>query len=105
MRAFAIEIPPFRRFLAALLLAHLLAIMAMAVCPELHELVHAGAHDHDHECAVTLYTAGGVEGPMIVVFVVAPVMKVAAQVAPHTERVVGIFRVQRILEHAPPVAA
>jgi hypothetical protein len=105
MRALALEIPPFRRFLVALLLAHLLAITAMAASPGLHQWVHAGAHDDDHECAVTLYTAGGAEGAMIVVFVVAPVIKVAARVAPRMERVVGIFRVLRIWEHAPPTAA
>jgi hypothetical protein len=106
MRALALEIPPFRRFLVAVLLAHLVAIMAMAASPALHELVHAGAHDdHEHECAVTLYTTGGVDGPMIVVFVVAAVVRAAALVAPRVERVAGIFRVLRIWEHAPPVAA
>jgi hypothetical protein len=104
MRALAFEIPPVRRFLVALLLAHLLAMVAMAASPALHEWAHAGAHDHDHQCAVTLYAAGGVDGPMIVVFVVAPLVRVAAQMAPRVERV-GIFRVLRIWEHAPPVAA
>jgi hypothetical protein len=33
--------------------------LSLAVCPELHEWVHPDADHQDHDCAVTLFSSGG----------------------------------------------
>lgn len=102
MRAVCFEIPRFRRVLAAIVLAHLLAVVAMAASPALHEWTHADAHEDGHECAVVLFASGGVEAAVVVGFVVALVAKVVSRGTPRSAWVPSVFRVQRILEHAPP---
>ena len=105
MRAFYSDLPRFRRVLVGLLLTHLLAVMAMAASPALHEWMHVDAHDGDHDCAVVLFTGGGAEAAVVVVFVVAVMVRSGSQAMPRCDRVEGLFRVLRILEHAPPAAA
>jgi hypothetical protein len=104
MRAFCIEFPRFQRALVAILLAHLLVIMALAASPALHEWIHADSHESDHECAVALFTGGGAEVAVVVVFVITPMIKKVSQAMPRCEWVETLFRVSRILEHAPPGA-
>jgi hypothetical protein len=81
--------------------------MILAVCPELHELIHHDADDEHHDCAVTAIVFGGIEHTPIV-----PV--VADAPAPALDRFDVFFDAQaaasfflscRILEHAPPVKA
>ena len=105
MRAFYSDLPRFRRVLVGLLLTHLLAVMAMAASPALHEWIHGAAHEGDHDCAVVLFMAGGVEAAVVVILVVAVLVSSGAQAMPRCEWVEGLFRVLRILEHAPPTAA
>ena len=105
MRAFCIKLPRLRRVLVAILLAHLLAVMAMAASPALHEWVHWDANDRDHDCAVVLFMAGGADAAVVVVLVVAVLATSGSQAMPRGEWVEGIFRVLRILEHAPPTAS
>ena len=50
-----------RRWVAALLLAHVLAMSALAASPRLHHWVHPDADDDDHACAVMLFLHGGVD--------------------------------------------
>ena len=40
--------------------------MILAVCPELHELIHHDADDEHHDCAVTAILSGGIEHTPIV---------------------------------------
>lgn len=105
MRAICIELPRLRRVLVAVLLAHLLAVMAMAASPALHEWVHADANDGDHDCAVVLFMAGGAAAAVAVVFVAAVLVTSGSQAVPRGIWVKGLFRVLRILEHAPPAAS
>ena len=77
----------------------------MAASPALHEWVHAGANDNAHECAVVLFMAGGAEEAVLVVLVVAVLVASGSQAVASDEWVEGIFRVLRILEHAPPTAS
>jgi hypothetical protein len=86
------------------LFAHLLAVMAMAASPALHEWIHPDSRDADHDCAVVLFTGGGAEAA-VVVLVVAVMARSGSQAVPRCDQVDGIFRVLRILEHAPPAAA
>ena len=105
MRAFRIQLPRFRQIVAAAVLAHLLAIMAMVASPALHEWAHADAHHDGHDCAVVLFAGGGAEAATVVVLVIALMVRSGSQAMPSCDRVEGIFRVLRILEHAPPAAA
>ena len=104
MRALSLDLPRFRRIVVALLLAHLLAVVAMAASPALHEWVHGDAQDGGHSCAVVLFAAGGVEAAAVVVLVFAGLVRSGSQAKPRCEWVEGLFRVLRILEHAPPAA-
>ena len=105
MRAFYFELPRLRRFLVAVLLAHLLVVMAMAASPALHDWVHTDAGDRGHDCAVVVFLAGGAEATVVVVLVAAVLVPGVAQTVRCEEWVEGIFRVLRILEHAPPAVS
>ncbi len=105
MQAFCIKHSRFQRTLVAILLAHLLAVLAMAASPALHEWVHADAHNDDHDCAVVLFTGGGAEAVVVVVLVVAVMARIGSQPMPRCDWLEGLFRVLRILEHAPPAAS
>jgi hypothetical protein len=105
MQVTCIKHSRFQRFLVAVLLAHLLAIVAMAASPELHEWMHPDAHDDDHDCAVMLFVGGGAATVAVVVLIVGVMQGGGSQVVPRCDWVEGLFRVLRILEHAPPVAA
>ena len=68
--------------IASLLVALVLLLDAMAVCPSLHELIHKDAGKADHECAVTIFARGQVDsatvdvaitGPQLFLAVAAPV--------------------------------
>src|SRR6201999_338111 len=53
----SLEAIPLALFLAAMLQWAALLV----VCPSVHELIHHGAGDQQHDCAVTLFLAGQVE--------------------------------------------
>ena len=65
-------VPPAKAFLASLLVALVLLLDAMAVCPALHELIHHDAGKPDHECAVTMFAHGQVDSISVDVPVVTP---------------------------------
>jgi hypothetical protein len=46
--------------LIPLLMVSIVWALTLAVCPELHEWVHPDAGHEDHDCAVTLFSNGGV---------------------------------------------
>jgi hypothetical protein len=106
MRVFRTEFLRLRQFVAAVVLAHLLAILAMAACPALHEWVHPDSDSDDHhDCAVVLFVGGAATAAVAIVIVLAAAVRVSSQALPHLDRVEGIFRTLRIWEHAPPIAA
>ena len=96
-------IRPLRTFVAFALIAHLLAIVAMAVCPHWHEEAHHDADEEEHQCAVTLFQRGAVDDS-------APEPVLEAVRLPWVEAVrmqaaqeVFLARVEgRIRERAPP---
>lgn len=92
---------------AGLLVAAVLAVVAMAASPRLHEEAHEDADHADHECAVTLFASGSaadqVEAP--------PVLPIVVRLCVETLRVEGegVMRSTRadgrIRDRAPPVDA
>jgi xanthine/uracil permease len=48
--------------ITVLLVALVLLLNAMAACPALHELIHHDADAPDHECGVTMFAHGQVDG-------------------------------------------
>jgi hypothetical protein len=94
-----------KRVCVIALLLHLLAVMVMAVSPELHDAVHNDADEPTHECAVTLFASGCDDVVGIVVIVAAILKVVETRPVPRRVWIEGIFRVLRIWEHAPPAAA
>ena len=46
--------------LMPLLVVSILWALTLTVCPELHEWVHPDADHKDHDCAVTLFSNGGI---------------------------------------------
>lgn len=94
-----------RRGLVALLLAHLLAVLVLAVSPELHHRVHADADAGDHDCAVTLFLHGGGDTapvPLALPMFVGWEMGVLLVGVPPAVFVPSVFAANRVLEHAPP---
>ena len=58
---------------ASVLVALVLVLNALAVCPALHERLHPDAHEHGHECAVTLFAHGLLDQVSVAVAPVRPV--------------------------------
>jgi hypothetical protein len=46
--------------LTPLLIASILLALTLSVCPELHEWLHPDAAHEIHDCAVTLFSSGGI---------------------------------------------
>jgi len=93
---------------SAVILAHLLMVLAMAASPDLHSFFHHDADDGDHECAVTHYWFGdhGDGAPAQPVIVHPSGCEIPFTCAPHPSQwVPSIFVTLRIFEHAPPMAA
>ena len=92
--------------MAVLLLAHVLAVVALAVSPRLHHWVHPDADDDQHECAVALFLHGGCDQPPPPVAVPA-CADAWQEILPHAfppAWVASVFSTSRVLEHAPPRA-
>ena len=93
------------KLIGLLTLAMLHWAMILAVCPELHELIHHDAADKHHDCVVTAILSGGVELlPVvpIVAVVPAPVLEFI-EVSFDAQTRASFFLSCRILEHAPPL--
>ena len=93
------------RVAAALVMAHLLAVLAMAASPELHEYLHHDADHEDHQCAVTDMLAGGngdgsPAQPIALDAVILP--QVCVLVEFDSPRLASLFLAGSVLEHAPP---
>lgn len=96
----------FQRGITALLIAHLLVIMAMTVCPELHHWAHHDSDCPDHECAVTLFAHGGCDGAPAAVVLVVFLAVLRQCLQQRGDIWVGnLFLSRRVLEHAPPALA
>ena len=92
-----------------ILLAHLLAVMALAALPKVHDLVHDHAHGHDHdhyhahECAVTVFLNGGYSASIAVPIIIgAMAWTLLAFIRPSRVWVENLFLSRSVLEHGPP---
>ena len=97
-------LPLSRRFVAALVLAHLLAVLALAASPRLHHWLHPDEDDDDGDCAVVLFLHGGCDqapAPLALPACIR-VWQATAAIAAGAVRVPCVFAVCGILEHAPP---
>jgi hypothetical protein len=100
-------LPTLRRGMAAVLFLAVLAIVAMAASPALHEEAHHDADHADHECAVTLFASGSaadqVVTPQVLAGVFLPWVETLRE--EHAQEVF-LARVEgRICERAPPLSA
>ncbi len=98
--------PRLQRAIMAVLLAHLLAVIAMAALPKWHEKAHSHAHtdshEHEHECAVTLFLHGGYTVATAIIAIGIVGWLVANFVCPRVVWVENLFLSRSVLEHAPP---
>ena len=94
----------YRRAIVVALLLHVLAIVAMASLPGLHEAVHHDAGHEGHECAVTLFASGTCDAPTVTVLLMAVAMVVITRLVPRPVWVQQLFLTQQVLEHGPPAA-
>lgn len=95
---------PFRSFLAVALIAHLLAVVAMAASPQWHEKAHHDAHDSGHECAVSHFLNGTLNDavpPMIVTAAIVPCLELLPVEA--ARKIFPAPVENPIRERAPPV--
>jgi hypothetical protein len=100
--------PAFLRAIVCVVLAHFLAVMAMAASPQAHELVHHDAHQAAHHCAVTDMLSGGTgDGLPAQPFTVATILPhqffSVAEFDPLW--IASLFLTGCVLEHAPPARA
>ena len=105
MLARVVRSPRCRQFLAALLAAQLLAIIALAVCPALHRWAHVDADDDAHSCAVTLFLNSGCDAPAPDAITLATprfAEPAAALELPDAPWVASVFALNRVFEHGPP---
>ena len=100
--------PAFLRVIVSVVLAHFLAVIAMAASPNLHDLAHHDADQQTHHCAVTDMLAGGTgDGLQPQSFTVAAILPhqffSVAEFDP--EWIAALFLTGCVLEHAPPARA
>ena len=93
---------PLRRGVALALVLAVMAGVAMAASPRLHEEAHDDADHADHECAVTLFASGGWHDAAPVIVVAPEPVLVPDDAVVERQRIVSSFRFSGILEHAPP---
>jgi len=92
-----------KRSVAGLMLFLWLFTVAMAVCPELHELIHKDADEHDHHCAVTMLLQGNVDATTVEVPVV--LSTVLVEITPRIEFLVFSPAIGNLPPgRAPPVS-
>ena len=93
----------FRRAIVALLVAQLLVVVAMTVCPALHHWAHHDSDDQEHECVVTLFAHGGCDGvPSILVVAIFLAVTLVFHRRQPVVWVESLFLSGCVLEHAPP---
>ncbi len=93
----------FRTLLAFALVAHLVAIAAMAVCPRLHEWAHHDADDDDHDCAIMLFASGAANASAAPAVLPVVTLECVEILRGEEARQIFLARAEgRIRERAPP---
>jgi hypothetical protein len=88
---------------ACTLLAHVLAIAALAANPQLHEWIHSEAGHQGHVCAITLFADGACDSMCSAPILVGLVGFALSDSLPSSSNALESFYLAcRILEHAPP---
>jgi hypothetical protein len=106
LKAIQLRSIAFQRGITTLLIAHLLVIVAMTACPELHHWSHHDSNSAEHECAVTLFALGGCDGaPVVVALVIFLAVTQRCLSRQITVWVENLFLSLRVLEHAPPAVS
>ncbi len=93
-----------------MLLAHVLAIAALAAVPRWHDGLHGGhgaeGGDRLHECSVTLFLHGGVETPAAPVAAPGAPLWTGEQFFIRCSAsvwIASVFALSRVFEHGPPL--
>lgn len=87
--------------------AHLLALLALAASPRLHQWVHPDADNDDHDCAVVVFLHGGgtaAPGPVVAPGLVGTGHPTILAALPRPVFVPSVFAAGGVFEHAPPAA-
>ena len=93
----------FTASVSTLLAASIFWVLALAMLPHFHEEAHHDAHEPEHQCVVTLFQQGSIEGAPVVVHVPAPILRdIPAADLVYSTEVAAIFLLGGVLEHAPP---
>ncbi len=100
--------PAFLRVIVSVVLAHFLAVLAMAASPGLHDLAHHDSEHGEHHCAVTDMLSGATgDGAPAQSFTVAAIVPhqflSVAEFDPLW--IAALFLTGCVLEHAPPAVA
>lgn len=81
----------------------LFATVASAA-PLLHHALHSDAADAQHECVLTIFSAGKLTVPPITSLALPPAeLQIPCLPSGHRESVPELFSGAHLLEHAPPV--
>jgi len=96
-----------QRCTGAVLVVAIFWALTLSVSPQLHELVHPDADHEDHDCAVTLFLAGGLaHSPLLPSLVAGPlVLFLRHTPSPPPDIFAVLFAGQRISERGPPVSS
>ena len=95
-----------RVFVAAVCFAAVLFALVLSAIPQLHERVHGATATANHECAVTLLTAGNYQHTVTAAISLAPPARPAAFAhSPGTFFLLATHLEFSLLEHAPPAAS
>jgi predicted metal-binding membrane protein len=95
-----------RAVIVAGCLAAVLFALVLSAIPQLHEQVHGGSTTVNHECAVTLLTAGKYQHTVTpTICLVPPTPPAAFTRAPDSFFLVAARLEFSLLEHAPPAAS
>ena len=92
-----------RAAIVAACLAAVLFAMVLSAIPQLHEQVHGDSTTVNHECAVTLLTAGNYQHTVAATISLAPPAPPAPFIHSPDRFFVVVARLDfSLLEHAPP---
>jgi hypothetical protein len=88
---------------AAALLGVFLSLLVLAASAALHHEVHSDAAEHDHQCAVTLISAGQMDAPPLFAPVTPPVAVLLSSL-PHSETPLVSADLRLMPGRGPPVS-
>jgi hypothetical protein len=95
---------PVRDTIAWTVLLSIAWVLVLAAAPDLHETVHAGSDNPQHQCAVASFHSGGYDVEHGPVSTGAPAAERCESLKNSAaDWVPPVFLVAAVLEHAPPI--